>query len=1330
MKRLAHCAFVAMLLLGFTVTWKSGLGQTCNVTATATPTSVPCGGGTVDLNATGTGGVTFALDNDFNGGGAGAGWNVSPAGTFNNPCDPSLDGSTYMWMGNTTAAPRTLQSAPLDVSCGGQICFDLDFSTQGGAAPCEGPDLASEGVYLQYSIDGGATFTDIFYFEPNTATNAYTAWANYCFTIPPAAETASTIFQWYQGGSSGTCCDHWGIDNVTITAQSCISYYYDWEHVVGAPDNAAQNGVQVNSDTTFTVWYTNGTSDSCSASVTVTVQGMGAPTIATVDETCLGDNSGQLTITPNGGSPGYTYDITGPVAQNNTTGSFSNLPPGTYNITVTESGGCTVNATAILNAGANCCPMTIAATSTNVSCNGGTDGTGDVTQTGGVMPVTYQWHDIGMNPIAGQTAASATGLGAGQYIVEVTDGTPCTLVDTITITEPAAITFTTNIVNTTCGAANGEITVNAAGGTGALEYSTDGGMTYQAGNVFATMMAGTYDVWVRDVNGCTTNQNATIINAGAPSITGTVVTEPSCNGVCDGEVTIAGAGGLAPYQYSNGGAFGAAGTFTNLCAGTYTFTVQDANMCTHDTVITLTDPAAMTLTANILDNLCAQDCGGVIDLTATGGDGNYQYSIDGGTTWQGSPFFQNLCTDFYNTVVQDGNGCIATLNDSVAAPSPLTFSFSEFDNTCNNACDGYAIVIPGGGAGNYEISWDGGQFGTNAQYNNICAGTYDMVVRDANGCTVDSLGWVIDEPAPFNIQTSAVNSNCNLPDGSASVDNVAGQTGPYTYQWDVAAGSQTTMMAANLIPGNYDVTITDVSGCDTVVTVNVPVTVGNTAQLVNFTNATCNATTDGQAEVTSMGGTAPYTYQWDAAAGNQTTAIATGLGAGQYNCVVTDASGCTDNITVSIAEPTMVVATTTLDTTICIGGSATIGASASGGSGTGYSYLWDDPNASTTASITVNPAGITPYNVIAFDANGCQSAPVPVIVDLHPLLTVQALSDQAICPGEIVGITAIATGGDGGPYSYTWDQGLPAGQQQNVSPAATTVYTVTASDNCETPDVNAQVTITVNDIPDVTFEVDNTEGCTPVNATFLNTTDPSMVGTNCLWDFGDGNFSTTCASPTHSYTAEGCYDVTLTVTSPQGCVGTATVASMVCVYAYPVPDFTFGPQPTTILDPNIAFTNTTTETSTGNTAYAWAFDQYGVSEVEDPSFEFPSEDAGEYEVCLTATSVEGCVADTCQTVVIDGEFILYAPNAFSPDGDGVNDFFFPQGKGIFGPDYGLFIFDRWGELVFESHHESVPWDGTMNGQPLKSDVYVWKIITTDEYSGQQKEYVGHVTLLR
>jgi len=159
--------------------------------------TITCGESqTIDLTAFGNSG-NQVLNNDFNDGTAGTGWDATPAATFTNPCVDSPDGTIYMWMGDATPQPRILTTLPFDLTLGGTICFEMRYSIQADPAPCEGPDLPDEGVYLQYSIDNGSTWTTINYFDPNGGYDpVLTTWQQYCFPIPPAAQTPSTKIRW------------------------------------------------------------------------------------------------------------------------------------------------------------------------------------------------------------------------------------------------------------------------------------------------------------------------------------------------------------------------------------------------------------------------------------------------------------------------------------------------------------------------------------------------------------------------------------------------------------------------------------------------------------------------------------------------------------------------------------------------------------------------------------------------------------------------------------------------------------------------------------------------------------------------------------------------------------------------------------------------------------------------------------------------------------------------------------------------------------------------------------------------------------------------------
>ena len=1248
----------------------------CDVTITASTTVVPCGGGPVTLTANGSGFSTVLLDNDFDGGTAGPGWNVSPAGQFNNPCDPSVDGGTYMWMGSSTAAPRTLETVGMDLSCGGDVCFLLDYSTQGGASPCEGPDLTNEGVYFEYSIDGGASWLTIEYFEPNTtgcinANNAgsgcdgnYTAWGEFCYPIPAGAQTTNTIFHWFQDGSSGTTNDHWGIDNVTITAQGCGSAYYDWDNIPGtvgpAGDPAAQT-INVVSDTTLTVCYTDGGGFNCCESVTITVLGMGLPTINATDETCLGDNDGVATITANGGSPNYTFIITSgpssPSDQNSASAAtYNGLIPGNYTVDITDNGGCTVSDAFTINAGPSCCIMTVSSVVVNNACNQvntSCDGSATANQQDGLGVITYQWFDGGGNPIAGQTAATATGLCAGNYSVEVTDDVPCTITENITITEPTALEFTSVTIDATCGANNGSLTLTASGGTAPYQYSINGGVLQSSGS-FPNILGSNYTCLVQDNNGCQYTEVVIVSNSGGQTITSVVLTQPLCNGDLNGTIVINVTGGSSPVTYSiNGGATQTSNTFSGLAGNTYNILTEDASGCQAADIGVLIDPDPIAYAVNGVDLDCYQVCIGELDvLNITGGDGTYQYSNDAGVSFGAVSTFSNLCAGNYEIQVQDGNGCTVISPEVISEPVELTWAFTFSNPTCFGGIDGWANVIPEGGSvtAGYIHNWTPSSIASTSTpfAQNIPSGNYSLTVLDDNGCQLQTSFTLVD-PTQILIDNVTIIDEACAGDCAGSLDIAAGNAIDFEINGPGGSVNNGIGMFSNLCAGSYDITVLDINNCPAIQTV-----------------------------------------------------------------------------LISAQNPINI--TTSNDTIICIGGTASVSANANGGVGA-LTYVWDNGLPSLTAN-NVSPSSTTTYSVYAEDANGCVSSIESIVVSLNPALSVSAFSDQSICEGENASISALANGGNGGPYTYSWDQGIGSGGMQTVAPSVTTTYTVTANDGCETPAASASITITVNLLPSPSFTPNLTDGCVPLDVEFTETV--SVAGYSCYWDFGDGNVSTDCGIVSHQFTSTGCYDVELTLTSVEGCLNTIAYPSLVCVHEYPVPDFEFGPQPTTFVESTISFTNTS---SANATDFLWEFGDMGMLGTENSvnsSFTFDNQVPGTYPVCLTATTQYGCSADTCNTVVIDDVFLIYVPNSFTVDGDGLNEEFFPVISGYDPLSYHMYIFNRWGELIWETGYSNPKWDGTdqKSGVISQTDVYVWKIILKDKTSGDQKEFIGHVTLLR
>jgi gliding motility-associated-like protein len=292
----------------------------CNITAYASHDTI-CLGDTVYLWSVG-GCPQYALNNNFDLGNAGTGWTATTGVDFSNPCNPSANGTIYMWMGSSVPIPRTLTTVSFNMvamNCsGGNICFDMKYATQSQSSPCEGPDMLDEGVSLQYSTNGGATWIDIAYFQPdgtilvsntgNTGsagltspyTTPFTSWDNFCFPIPAAAITTTTKFRWIQTDYSSQSNDHWGLDNVEIYC-SAIGQTINWSH---GPTTLSGGTQSPTTTTTYTVTVADGVGNSAVDSVRVVVLPIPPPPTASGTTINCGDSA---TLSASGSSTGYEW---------------------------------------------------------------------------------------------------------------------------------------------------------------------------------------------------------------------------------------------------------------------------------------------------------------------------------------------------------------------------------------------------------------------------------------------------------------------------------------------------------------------------------------------------------------------------------------------------------------------------------------------------------------------------------------------------------------------------------------------------------------------------------------------------------------------------------------------------------------------------------------------------------------------------------------------------------------------------------------------------------------------------------------------------------------
>lgn len=571
--------------------------------ACLSPLPLNCNGGEVILTADGQGASYPAISNDFDGGTAGPGWNSNITATYTNPCDPSIDGGTYLWMGNSSPHPRILETVDLDLSCGGTICFYLDFATQGQPSPCEGIDLANEGVFLEYSTNGGANWTTIEYFGPagvGNSTNGggtnpqMTSWNQYCYDIPVGAYSANTRIHWAQTGSSGIGNDHWGLDNVTIlTPLSCLTpYYYDYVEVPGSPNNAIENAT-LTSDSTFNVIYTNGT-DSCSTSINIVLPPCVCPdaTITGGGTYCTGDSIPAVVFNVVDG----LYPIVVEYAINGVTQpplTFSNIgdtillpATGDYTlVSVSDANSCngviSSNTVSVIE---NTIPVFTSITGGNTYCAGDQIANIVVNATNASpLTVAYTLNGVAQTNVTGASPVSL-GNAAGTYTVSSVSNGMCSVPASgtqIIVINPMPVSVAGVVLSPIC---QGEtLSFNGSPTTGTSTWVGANGFTSNLEDPIITNAqpnaTGSY-LYIVNENNCIDTSNINVIVKPNPIMNAGIDFT-----VCQDSIVTLTATGATTYSWTNGVtngvSFGATSTLTYVVTGT-------TNGCTGTDSVTIT----------------------------------------------------------------------------------------------------------------------------------------------------------------------------------------------------------------------------------------------------------------------------------------------------------------------------------------------------------------------------------------------------------------------------------------------------------------------------------------------------------------------------------------------------------------------------------------------------------------------------------------------------------------------------------------------------------------------------------------------------------------------
>ena len=818
------------LILGLTA--RGLYAQTpCNIQAFASPLQIQCGQ-EVQLSAFGTGSGNVAFQENFNVGSP-QGWQFTQTVTIaNNTCGvPSPDGSPFMWMGDASVNPRDMTTVPFDLTLGGTICFEMRYSIQGDASPCEGPDEPQEGVYVQYSVNGGANWTTIEYWDPNGGNDAQLInWNQYCLAIPPGAQTPNTMIRWHQDNVSGAEYDHWGIDNVVITLND-PNYVITWNHDgysygAGSSGGLNPNTVSPTSTTTYTAQISDG-NNTCTDQVQVVVTNPVIVVSAEPDTTlCPGecvnlDGTAYWQIQP-AGPVTFVNDVSQTISAGVGGGAIS-IPIVTSGINIGALGPNDILEVCITNMsyfGQNIFPpslLTVGSFTINLVCPGGNSIT---LVPSGVTTSTFILPGY-VNTCFTMSAANQINTGSPPYTNTYQPNQSFANLAGC----QANGTWTMSLVPSgLLGVGSGNfggwsITFDDPGLVGPVTYSWspttsmtgENTLTPEVCHNFTT----TYTLTATNAPGCLPASDPVTITVPNTccqlQLNNVAITQPSCAGN-DGQIVVTVSAAIAGLQFSidNGVTFQASNTFTGLAPGSYALLVIDDNDCPVGQSVLLANDNAPVIDDIITNNPSCGGSDGSITVNASGGSGGLQYSLDGGATFQASPTFAGLSAGSYAITVQDGSGCETTQNGVLnELGAPVINSVQVTDIGCSNATGSITVNVTGQ---NLQFSIDGGvTFQSGNVFNGLAAGTYNVVVS-LNGCEASETAQITESPV-LAASITAVNDGCTSACTGSVTVNITEGTPPYTYTWAGGIAGNVPQVP-NLCGGNYSVNVTDATGCN------------------------------------------------------------------------------------------------------------------------------------------------------------------------------------------------------------------------------------------------------------------------------------------------------------------------------------------------------------------------------------------------------------------------------------------------------------------------------------------------------------------------------------
>lgn len=682
--------------------------------------------------------------------------------------------------------------------------------------------------------------------------------------------------------------------------------------------------------------------------------------------------------------------------------------------------------------------------------------------------------------------------------------------------------------------------------------------------------------------------------------------------------------------------------------------------------------------------------------------------------------------------------------------------------TSDFVCDGYATNFTDQSMGNASAltswSWDFDGNGVtdniqqNPSYTFTGSGNYtvNLIVEDGNGCVNDTTLTVVVNPKPtVDFDWNPV---CNGDDmflqETASISSGAN----VDFQWDLDGLSSTNGASVSYsFPsyGFYDVqlVVTSDSACVDSLTQSVQVWANptadfHTANVCDGETATFFNTSQGNGGNINLIEYDFYTNGVVDYTGFDASYIYPSSGNYFVSQYVVTTDGCADTATTEITIYPMPVVDFSMspeceDQLVSFSNASTIS------DGSALQFYWEFGNGNNSTNDNPNElytnAGIYQVELTATSNQGCAELGTETL-EIYPLPSPNFLVND-VCDGNVASFVDFSTvqnvGTNDNITTWEWDFGVTPtvitnGQFPTYLYSGPGTYSiqllVTTNHGCEDSITND---IVIYPNPVVDFSSLNSEGCHVWCADFTNeTTISSGSISQYYWDFnnGDGSTQEDPGSCFRNETLDNVtYDITLTATSDNGCQTTLTQENFITVYPIPIADFEPSTYETTIYQTEVTFTDLATLAD----EYYWTFDSLSFSNLPNPSYTFPDQDSGTYTVCQYVESDFGCKDTLCKEIIINGQYNIYVPSAFTPNGDGTNDTFYPSLYGVTDFEFSFRVFDRWGLLLYESDDPlNVEWDGFYLGDPVEVDVYVWQLRCFNKYENESIKKTGHVSVLR